>query len=256
MTDRRRTPLIVGNWKMHLTPSRSAAYLRALLPLLAPSEDREVAVAPPYTSLPAAAELLRGHAVRLAAQDVGFEDEGPYTGEVSAAMLQEIGVTYALVGHSERRRHLGETDLMVARKARAALRSDLRPVVCVGEQEAARASGRAASIVRAQLLKAVEDLPRSEARRLVIAYEPIWAIGTDRPAAPADAEEMQGVIRRELDHLFGQDAAPIRVLYGGSVTPGNIDAFMACPGIDGALVGSASLDAAAFARIVRFEPHS
>jgi triosephosphate isomerase (TIM) len=252
MTTPSRTPLIIGNWKMNLTVSQAVAHIGDLLPRLPSLDDREVAVAPPFTALSAVAAALRGSTVRLAAQDAAFEHEGPYTGEIGAAMLQDVGVDLVLLGHSERRQHLGETDLMIARKVRAALRADLRPVLCVGEQEAARSSGRAESVVRTQLLRGLEEFPRGQAAKLVVAYEPIWAIGTGLAASPADAEAMQARIRKEMERLFGEAAGAVRVLYGGSVTPDNIDAFMGCPGIDGALVGSASLSPAEFARIAAF----
>lgn len=250
-------PLILGNWKMHLTASETTAHLTGLLPRLrAVPDDREIAVAPPYTSLPAAADLLRGSPVRLAAQDLSVKEEGPYTGEISGEMLQELGVRYVLVGHSERRQHFGETDRTVAQKVLAALRSDLTPVVCVGEQEAARTSGRAGTVVRTQVLRALEGVPPGDAGRVVIAYEPIWAIGTGHAAAPRDAEEMQAVLRTALERVFGEATSSVRILYGGSVTPENIDAFMSCPGIDGALVGGASLRIDDFARIAGYRRHS
>ena len=248
------TPLVLGNWKMHLTVSAALAYLQELLPLLPPRDDREIAVAPSFTALQAVGSLLRGRSVKLAAQDLFWEDEGPYTGEVSALMLQELGVTYVLVGHSERRQHLWEADLMVNRKVRAALRADLLPVVCVGEQEGARASGRASSVVRAQVLRALDGIAPGEAKKLALAYEPVWAIGSGKAASPADASEMHATIRTELERLFGAAGRGTRILYGGSVTPENIDAFMAKPGIDGALVGGASLRAPEFARIAGFLP--
>jgi triosephosphate isomerase len=245
-------PLVIGNWKMNLLPSRTRAYLDELIPRLPPADDREIALAPPYTSLPAAAERLRGTPYRLAAQDLAVEDEGPYTGEVSGPMLRDLGVVYAILGHSERRRHAGETDRVVAAKVRAALRTGLDAVVCVGEQENARASGRAASVVRTQLLRAIEAVPKGQAERLVIAYEPVWAIGTGKAATSEDAAEIAAAIRGELERLFGPAAEGVRVLYGGSVSPANIDDFMAAPGISGALVGGASLEAGAFARIAAF----
>lgn len=248
--------LLIGNWKMHLTASETVAYLRDLLPRLAARDDREIVVAPPFTSLAAARSVLGEGPVRLAAQDVFWEEGGAYTGEIAPLMLQDLGVTYVIIGHSERRLHLGETDLMVSRKVRAALQSDLRPVVCVGEQEAARASGRAAAVVRSQLLRSLEEVPPPAARRLAISYEPIWAIGTGKAAHPSDASEMHALVRSELSQLFGEGARDVRILYGGSVTPGNIDALMAAPYIDGVLVGGASLDAAQFARIVAFGDHS
>jgi len=253
----RSKPLILGNWKMNLTTSETSTHLTGLLPLLRDlGDDREIAVAPPFTSLPSAAGILAGSGVHLAAQDLSFEDAGPYTGEISGEMLQDLGVRYVLAGHSERRQHLGETDRMVSQKVRAALRSDLVPVICVGEQESARTSGRAASVVRTQLLRALEGVPRGDGARLVVAYEPVWAIGTSRAASPRDAEEMQEVIRAALERLLGEGAASVRVLYGGSVTPENIDTFMSCPGIDGALVGGASLRVKEFARIAAFRAHS
>jgi triosephosphate isomerase len=250
------TPLVIANWKMHLTASEAAAYLKDLLPRLPAAADREIALAPAFTSLHAVAALLGDGPLRLAAQDLFWEDEGPYTGEVSAPMLQEIGVTYVLLGHSERRQHLGETDHMVNRKVRAALRSDLRPVVCVGEQEAARRSGRAASVVRTQLQRALEEIAPGDAPSLGVAYEPVWAIGTGNPARPEDASEMHEVIRTELVNRFGEPGGRTRILYGGSVTHANIDALMGSPGVDGVLVGGASLRAVEFARIVAFRRHS
>jgi len=244
--------LIIGNWKMNLSASGAAALGRELAAALQPAADREIVVAPPFTALPGVAAALDGSAIALAAQDLFWEDEGAYTGEISAGMLQEIGVRYALVGHSERRQHLGETDLMVGRKALAAQRAHLHPVICVGEQEPARVSGRAAAVVRSQLLRALEHLPATGASPLTIAYEPVWAIGTGRAASTADAAEMHAVIRKELDRIYGRAARAVRILYGGSVSPGNVDELMAAPGVDGVLVGGASLKAAAFTRIAAY----
>ncbi|MBI4168773.1 MAG: triose-phosphate isomerase [Acidobacteria bacterium] len=245
-------PLVLGNWKMNLTAREAVAYLRDLLPRVSGYADREVAVAPPFTALPAVAPLLKESPVGLAAQDLFWESEGAYTGEISPLMLQDLGVTYVLVGHSERRRHLGETDRMVNQKVLAALRSGLRPVVCVGEQEAARASGRARSVVRSQLLRALSEVPRGEASSLAIAYEPVWAIGTGRAATPADVSEMHACIRSELQRVYGEAGGAVRILYGGSVSGGNIDAFMESPGVEGVLVGGASIRLDDFARIVGF----
>jgi triosephosphate isomerase len=167
-------------------------------------------------------------------------------------MLQDLGVRYVIVGHSERRRNAGETDHMVNMKVRAALRADLAPVLCLGEQEAARLSGRAASVVRAQLLRGLEDVPEGRLRSVVVAYEPVWAIGTGRAATPADVTEIHGVIRAELEHAFGGPGRDVRILYGGSVTTANIDALMAAPGVQGVLVGGSSLRAAEFARIAGY----
>ena len=245
-------PLVLGNWKMHMTASEAEAHVRSLLPRLGSPTDRDVALAPPYTALWAVAALLQGSAVTLAAQDLFWEDEGPYTGEISGVMLQECGVTYVLVAHSERRRLLEETDRTAGLKVRAALRSGLRPILCVGEDEAERAAGRAASVVRSQLALALEGTARAEAARLQIAYEPVWAIGTGHAATAAQAAEMHALVRRELRALFGDAGAAVRILYGGSVTPQNVDELMATQGVDGVLVGGASLRVEEFARIAAF----
>lgn len=245
-------PLIIGNWKMHLTSREAADLARTLVPKLSHRTDREIALAPSFTALPAVREVIATSPIRLAAQDLFWEGEGSFTGEVSPSMLQELGVTYALVGHSERREHLGETDQMVNRKVLAALRGDLRPVVCVGERETARASGRAASVVRAQVQHALEGVLPASAGRIAISYEPIWAIGTDRAASPDDASEMHSCIREAIRALIGDAAREVRVLYGGSVSPSNIKALMEAPGIDGVLVGGASLHEAEFTRIAAY----
>ncbi len=243
------TPLIIGNWKMNLTTRQAADLARGLVPKLSHRTDREVVLAPSFTALPAVSAIVTGSPIRLAAQDLFWESEGAYTGEISATMLEESGVSYVLVGHSERREHLGETDHMINRKVIAALRSDLRPVVCVGERETARNSGRAPSVVRAQVLRALEDVPRASADRLAIAYEPIWAIGTGRSATPSDAADMHACVRTALEETLGDAAREVRVLYGGSVSPSNIEALMEAPGVDGALVGGASLREPDFTRI-------
>lgn len=245
-------PLVLGNWKMHLTASEAAAYVRSLLPRLGSPVDREIAIAPPFTALAQVGALLKGSDIRLAAQDLFWEDEGPYTGEISGVMLQDVGVTYVLVAHSERRRHLEESDRIAGLKTRAALRSGLRPVLCVGEDETERAAGRAESVVRAQVALGLSGTSPGEARHLQIAYEPVWAIGTGRAAGAAQAAEMHLLIRRVLHGLFQSAAAGVRVLYGGSVTPGNVDELMGAPGVDGVLVGGSSLKAEEFARIAAF----
>ncbi len=253
MTQRIR-PLVIGNWKMHLTASEAAAYVRSLLPRLGSPIDREVALAPPFTALAAVAALLKGSDIQLAAQDLFWEDEGPYTGEISGVMLQDAGVTYVLVGHSERRWHMEETDRVAGLKTRAALRSGLKPVLCVGEDEAERASGRAEKVVRAQVALGLQGTPPGEASRLQIAYEPVWAVGTGKAAGAAQAAEMHAVIRRELHAMFKNAATGVRILYGGSVTSHNIDELIGAPGVDGVLVGGASLKAEEFARIAAFPP--
>jgi triosephosphate isomerase (TIM) len=254
MTAPQRCALVLGNWKMHMTATAAKTAARAIAKQVGERRDREVAIAPPFTAMMGVATALRGTPLLLAAQDLFWEDEGPYTGEVSGPMLAEIGVTYVLVGHSERRIWLAETDRMVRHKIRAALRAGLRPVLCVGEDQAAREAGRAGQVVRDQLLKALEETPREEAPRLAVAYEPVWAIGTGRAATPGDAAEMHALIRLELEALFDGEARRTRILYGGSVSAANIDALMARPEVDGVLVGGASLRPAEFARIAGFLP--
>jgi triosephosphate isomerase (TIM) len=251
-----RTPLqktlVVGNWKMQVTVRAAAAAAREIAALVPESRDREVALAPPFTALAAVRDALDGSAVSLAAQNLFWEDEGAYTGEISGPMLGELGVTYVIVGHSERRLYLGETDHMINRKVHAALRSDLGAILCVGETERTRASGQHAQVVREQVALGLDGVPNTQAAKLAIAWEPVWAIGTGRTASPADAVEMHATIRRELETLFPREGGRIRVLYGGSVTGGNVDALMACPDVDGVLVGGASLRPEEFARIAAY----
>jgi len=249
-------PLVLGNWKMHMTASEASAFVRSLLPRLGSPVDREVAVAPPFTALAPVGTLLKGSAIQLAAQDLFWEDEGPYTGEISGVMLQDAGVTYVLVAHSERRRHMEETDRIAGRKTRAALRCGLKPILCVGEDEAERAAGRAESVVRGQVVRGLEGVEPGEAPRVQVAYEPVWAIGTGRAATAAQATEMHALIRQELRSLFKNAAAGVRILYGGSVTPDNVDVLMRSPGVEGVLVGGASLRAEEFARIAAFRAAS
>jgi triosephosphate isomerase len=237
---------------MHVTAAAAGAKAGAFARQMRAAPDREVAVAPPFTALLAVAEAVRGTSVQLAAQNLFWEDEGPYTGEISGPMLAEIGVTYVIVGHSERRIWLGETDRMVNHKMAAALRSGLKPVICVGEDQKARDAGHAGRIVRDQLRLALEGVGREATAALAIAYEPVWAIGTGRAATPEDAAEMHALVRVELEALFAGASEAVRILYGGSVTERNIDALMARPEIDGALVGGAALRPGEFARIAAF----
>ncbi len=254
MVDPARTPLILGNSKMNLTIARAIAFLDRFLPSFTPAADRELALGVPFTALAAVGELIRDRGIGLAAQNIFWEDEGPYTGEISGRMLDELKVSYALVGHSERRTHMGENDRMINRKVRAALRNRIRPVLCIGETESQRAAGRAETTLRDQIGRGLEGVTPAEANGLLVAYEPIWAIGTGQAASPQDAAGMHTMIRAELDRRFGSDAGSVRILYGGSVVAGNIDALMAQPEIDGVLVGGASLLPEEFLRIVEFLP--
>jgi triosephosphate isomerase len=252
-----RRALIAGNWKMYKTAREAVALvqeLRADLDLRK-RRDVDVLVAPPFTALHAVAAARQGSDIALAAQDVHWEKEGAFTGEVSAAMLQDAGCTHAIVGHSERRQLFGETDETVARKVQAALRQGLTPIVCVGETLAEREAGRIQEVVERQVERALRALSPEEVASLVIAYEPVWAIGTGRNATPEQAQEVHAFIRRQVNASHGALVADgLRILYGGSVKPDNIGPLMAQPDVDGALVGGASLTAASFLKIVHYPP--
>ncbi|HHV76170.1 MAG TPA: triose-phosphate isomerase [Syntrophothermus lipocalidus] len=247
-----RLPIIAANWKMHKTVKDSLQFAKDFVGML--GEDHkgiEIVICPPFTALYSLGERLRGTGIEAGAQDMFWEEWGAYTGEISPGMLLETGAKYVIIGHSERRYVLGEDDTAVNRKVKRALASGLCPIMCVGETLAEREEGRAVSVVRQQLeegLKGVELLRP----HLVIAYEPVWAIGTGVNASPQDAQEMSRLIRDELGSLFGVEVAQeMRILYGGSVNPGNIGGFVAQPDIDGALVGGASLEARSLADIVK-----
>jgi triosephosphate isomerase (TIM) len=249
-----RTPLLAGNWKMHGTRPQTVALAGALAKSVGAITDREVLIAPPFTALDAARAAITGTRIMLGAQNVHGEDKGPFTGEVSAAMLVEVGCTHVIVGHSERRQYYGETDAGVNARLRGALRAGLIPIVCVGETLAEREAGTTLAVIERQIRGGCAGVEPSDGHHCVLAYEPVWAIGTGHTATPAHAQEVHVAIRGLLAQLVGQPVADsIRILYGGSVKPDNIDALMAQPDIDGALVGGASLDAGGFERIVKFE---
>ncbi|HKQ96811.1 MAG TPA: triose-phosphate isomerase [Candidatus Polarisedimenticolia bacterium] len=248
-----RKALVIGNWKMNLSIGMAAQTAKSIAALVAPHPDREVAIAPPFTALTTVAGAIAGGPLLLAAQDLFWEEEGPYTGEISGPMLSEIGVRYVLVGHSERRLFLGESDRVVGHKVLAAIRAGLQPVVCVGEDLEARTARRHLQVVRDQVVRSLDGVPPHEAGRLTLAYEPIWAIGTGRAATPDDATEMHAILRREIETLYPAAGQSIRILYGGSVTERNADELMRRPEIDGLLVGGASLKPAEFGRIAAFQ---
>jgi triosephosphate isomerase len=249
-----RVPLMAANWKMHKTVGESLAFVEAFLPLVRSIDGVEAVIAPPFTALDRVGEALAGSAVKLASQDVHAERFGAFTGEISATMLEDLGCSYAIVGHSERRTLCGETDAEVAGKAATLLRHGIRPIVCVGESLGEREAGQARARVAEQIAKSLVNVPLEKALEIVVAYEPIWAIGTGRTAQPQDAQEMHAHIRACLSERFGDAADGIRIQYGGSVKPDNVYALMAQPDVDGALVGGASLEPASFAKIVRFGP--
>ena len=247
-----RMPLIVGNWKMHTTQAEALALVRALGASLAGVRGVEAGVCPPFVHLAALREPARRAGLMLGAQDLFWETKGAFTGEISAAMLTDAGCTHVIVGHSERRHVLMESDAWVARKLRAALQGGLTPILCVGEKLEEREAGRTAEVVTRQVRSALEGLKPEEIGRIVVAYEPVWAIGTGRNATPDQAQEVHRMIRGLLAESAGVAVAGrIRIQYGGSVKPENVDALMAQPDVDGALVGGASLEAASFAKIVR-----
>lgn len=249
-----RVLLIAGNWKMYKTSAEGAAFVRALARELGPLGGRDVVVAPPFTGLHEAVQASVGTRIGVSAQDVFWEAEGAYTGEVAPGMLADLGVTAAIVGHSERRHYFGETDSSVAKKVRAVLDEGLMPIMCVGETESQREAGQTESVLSSQVPGGLAAVDASEAVKVAIAYEPIWAIGTGKTATPEMAQDAAAFVRWQVAAALGADAAEaVRVLYGGSVKPDNIDELMAQPDIDGVLVGGASLDIVSFSRIVRFK---
>jgi triosephosphate isomerase len=248
-----RVPLIAGTWKMHGTLTEARELARKLRDELARLADREVLVAPPFHALTAVAEEIRGSAFLLAGQNLHWEAKGAFTGEISGPMLRSAGATHVIVGHSERRQLFGDTDEWVARKVGAALQHQLVPIVCVGETLPEREANQTLAVVERQVRAALAGLEPGVIAGLVIAYEPVWAIGTGKVASPEQAQEVHRVIRALVARLAGDAVAgALRILYGGSVKPDNIDALMRQPDLDGALVGGASLNAADFARIAQF----
>jgi triosephosphate isomerase (TIM) len=248
-----RTPLLAGNWKMHCTASEAVDLAGALVDGVAGVTEREVLVAPPFPCLPQVKERLRGSAILLAGQNLHWEAHGAFTGEVSGPMLAATGCTHVIVGHSERRQLFGETDESVARKVRAALGHGLTPIVCVGESLQEREAAETLAVIDRQVRAALFELDPPALHRVILAYEPVWAIGTGKVATPEQAQAVHASLRALLTTLAGHDvAAATRILYGGSVKPDNIDMLMRQPDLDGALVGGASLKAGDFLRIVRF----
>ncbi|NLK08025.1 MAG: triose-phosphate isomerase [Firmicutes bacterium] len=248
-----RVPIIAGNWKMHKLPDEAQALCQELVGSLDEYEDREIVVFPPFTALASSAKVLKGTNIALGAQNMFHEANGAYTGEVAPPMLVALGVKYVILGHSERRQHFAETDEIVNKKIKAALNHGLVPIVCVGETAAQREAGTTESVVNKQIRAAFDGMDRQVAQGVIVAYEPIWAIGTGKTATSREANRVIGVIRSTLQDIYGETAADIRILYGGSVNADNAAELMKQPEIDGALVGGASLDAESFARIVQYD---
>jgi triosephosphate isomerase len=249
-----RRPVIAGNWKMFKTRGETDAFFEGLIPQIQTVRHCEIVVAPPFTALPAAVGDAAGTAIKISAQDVCWEKEGPFTGEVSVKMLREVGCTYTIVGHSERRQHFGETDQTVHKKTVAAVAGGLKAIVCVGELLAERDAGQAVEVVRRQVQNGLDGLTGPDLSNIIVAYEPVWAIGTGRTATPEIAAEMHAAIRKTFAEIYNEVAADgLRILYGGSVKPDNISALMKKEDIDGALVGGASLEPASFAAIIKYQ---
>ena len=248
-----RKPVIAGNWKMYKTPSEAAGFLHDLAPLVEGSTHAEIVVCPPFVDIAMAVEAARGTNIGIGGQDVFWLKEGAYTGEISAPMLVAAGCQWVIVGHSERRQYFGETDESVLKKTAAALEAGLTPIVCVGERLEEREGGHTERVLATQCSGGVCGLTPEQFARIVIAYEPVWAIGTGRTATPEIAAQAHHFLREQVGTHFGTGASQAcRILYGGSVKPDNIKNLMAQEDLDGALVGGASLDPASFAAIVNF----
>jgi len=248
-----RTPVIAGNWKLFNTVAEAVALVRDLKALVADAQGVEIVVAPVFTAIHAVAGELKGSNVAVSSQDMYWEESGAFTGEVAPSMLKEAGCAYAIIGHSERRQYFGETDETVNRKVKAALKAGLIPIMCVGELLEEREAGKTMQVVAKQIKGGLADMPSDDIAKIIIAYEPVWAIGTGKTASPAQAEEVHKSIRSLIAALAGtQVAVGLRILYGGSVKADNVDELMGQEDIDGALVGGASLKADSFARIVKF----
>ena len=249
-----RRPLIAGNWKMYKTPGEAQETAKQLVQNAGAVTDVDMMIAPTFIALAAVYEAIENSPIALGAQNLYWEDEGAYTGEISAPMLKSAGCRYCIIGHSERRQFFGETDETVNKKIRAAIKADLQPVFCVGETEKEREAGQTLSILDKQIKKGLEGLVSQQLDSLIIAYEPVWAIGTGKTASDDQAQEVHRFIRSLVKDNFGQALADsIRILYGGSVKPANITSLMAMPDIDGALVGGASLNAESFSQIIQFK---
>jgi triosephosphate isomerase len=249
-----RRPLIAANWKMHMRLREASELARRVVDGCRGFDDVDIVLMPSFTALTTVASVIAGSPIRLGAQDLHWDEKGAYTGEISPVMLKDVGCSYALVAHSERRQLFGETDRSANRKVLAALAHDLVAILCVGESDAERDRGVTFVVIDRQVKEGLKDVSEGQLDNLVVAYEPIWAIGTGRTATPAQAEEVHQSIRGQLAKLFGSQAASrMRILYGGSVKPDNVDDLMAEADIDGALVGGASLDAASFTRIYGFQ---
>jgi triosephosphate isomerase (TIM) len=248
-----RKKVIAANWKMHKTPDHARDFFRDFLPLVQGHDRDEIVICPTYLAIDAAVHAAKGSNIAVGAQDVYWQKEGAYTGEICSSMLLAVGVTHVIIGHSERRQYFGETDDSVNLKLKSALEAGLIPIVCVGEVLEEREAGLTDDVLRRQCLRAFNKVSAKKAATLVVAYEPVWAIGTGKTATPQLAADAHAIIRAEASESFGPEfAAKLRILYGGSVKPENTHALMSEEEIDGALVGGASLDPESFAAMVKY----
>ena len=251
-----RTPLIAGNWKMYKTAPEAAETAKQLVESLGAVAGVDIMIAPTFTALESVSGVIKNSPVALGAQNLYWEDEGAYTGEISAPMLKSVGCQYCIIGHSERRQYFGETDETVNKKIHAAIQTGLKPVFCVGETEQEREAEQTLSVLDKQVKEGLERLVPDQLDTLIVAYEPVWAIGTGKTATDDQAQEVHQFIRSLIEKSFGNDLSKsVRILYGGSVKPDNIANLMAMPDIDGALVGGASLSAESFGKIVQFKKY-
>ena len=249
-----RRMLIAGNWKMNNSCAESVELVSQLKDILSARKEIDIAVAPPFTALGAVAAVLKGSPIGLSAQNVFWEESGAFTGEISTAMLKDVGCRYVIIGHSERRQYFSETDETVNKRLKAALKASLIPIVCIGETLAEREAEKTLPVIEQQLKGGLKGLSLEEMETVIIAYEPVWAIGTGKTATPDQAQEVHRFIRDIIARIFSKEIADdTRILYGGSVKPDNVDQLMVQLDIDGALVGGASLKADAFARIVNYQ---
>lgn len=249
-----RRPILAGNWKMNMTAMQARELASKLIPLVSVVKDRDIVLGPPFTALSAVADTIKGTNISLSAQNLHWEDKGAFTGEISADMLLDSGCKYVIIGHSERRQYFSETDETVNKKVRQALKKGLLPILCVGETLAEREAGKLNEIISRQVTGGLKDISTEDMKKIVIAYEPVWAIGTGKTATPEQANEVHALIRQKVNALYSADIAEgLRIQYGGSVTPENVSTLMAMPDIDGALVGGASLKPESFAALVNFK---
>ncbi|MDH5203026.1 MAG: triose-phosphate isomerase [Nitrospirota bacterium] len=244
-----RKPFIAANWKMNKTSSETREFISGFVPAVKDVTDVDIVLAPPFTSLAIASENLKNTNVLLAAQDIFYEEKGAYTGEVSPLMLIDIGCKYVIIGHSERRQYFNDTDEVVNKKIIAAKKAGLGVIFCIGESLAERDAGKTFEVLQREIINGLKGIDEKD---IVVAYEPLWAIGTGKTATPEQAQEAHAYIRERLGILYGNNADEIRILYGGSVTPENMNSLMVCNDVDGALVGGASLKVESFIKIVTF----